>query len=84
MYCADASRFQARLTEVGVSYSDCPVSGMPFRAENGTLTMMFGGNEGAFEHIRPYLDVMDEFIVSCGEMRNRAHDEGIQQRHLRH
>ena len=33
MYCADASRFQARLTEVGLSYSDCPVSGMPFRAE---------------------------------------------------
>ena len=29
--------------------------------------MMFGGNEGAFERIRPYLDVMGEFIVYCGE-----------------
>ena len=33
MYYADSSGFQARLTEVGLSYSDCPVSGMPFRAE---------------------------------------------------
>ena len=29
--------------------------------------MMFGGNEGAFERIRPYLDVMGEFIVYCVE-----------------
>ena len=67
MYCADASRFQARLTEVGLECSDCPVSGMPFQSENGTLTMMFGGNEAAFERLRPYLDVMSEFIVYCGE-----------------
>ena len=51
----------------GVSYSDCPISGMPFRAENGTLTMMFGGTGEAFERTRPYLDVMGEFIVHCGE-----------------
>ena len=29
--------------------------------------MMFGANEWAFERIRPYLDVMGEFIVYCGE-----------------
>ena len=29
--------------------------------------MMFGGNEAAFERLRPYLDVMSEFIVYCGE-----------------
>ncbi len=54
--------------QAGLSYSDCPVSGMPFRAENGTLTMMFGGSTDMFATMRPYLDVMGEFIVHCGEV----------------
>jgi 3-hydroxyisobutyrate dehydrogenase-like beta-hydroxyacid dehydrogenase len=54
--------------EAGLSYSDCPISGMPFRAEAGTLTMMFGGSDERFADTRPYLDVMGEFIVHCGEV----------------
>ncbi len=54
--------------QAGLSYSDCPVSGMPFRAGNGTLTMMFGGSTDMFAHMRPYLEVMGEFIVHCGEV----------------
>jgi len=54
--------------KAGLSYSDCPVSGMPFRAENGTLTMMFGGSSEIFADLRPYLDVTGEFIVHCGEV----------------
>jgi 3-hydroxyisobutyrate dehydrogenase-like beta-hydroxyacid dehydrogenase len=53
--------------EAGLSYSDCPISGMPFRAENGTLTMMFGGSSGTFTLMRPYFDIIGEFIVHCGE-----------------
>ena len=52
--------------QAGLNYSDCPISGMPFRAENGTLTMMFGGSDAAFSDARPYLDIMGEFIVHCG------------------
>lgn len=52
----------------GLSYSDCPISGMPFRAENGTLTMMFGGSAERFDEVRSYLDIMGEFIVHCGEV----------------
>jgi len=52
--------------QAGLPYSDCPISGMPFRAENGTLTMMFGGSDAAFSDARPYLDIMGEFIVHCG------------------
>ena len=52
----------------GMFYSDCPVSGMPFRAENGTLTTMFGGSTEMFAGLRPYLDIMGEFIVHCGEV----------------
>ncbi len=54
--------------KAGISYSDCPVSGMPFRAEHGTLTMMFGGGSEMFASLRPYLDIMGEFIVHCGEV----------------
>lgn len=54
--------------KAGWSYSDCPISGMPFRAENGTLTMMFGGSSERFDEARPYLDIMGEFIVHCGEI----------------
>lgn len=54
--------------KAGWSYSDCPISGMPFRAENGTLTMMFGGSSEHFDESRPYLDIMGEFIVHCGEV----------------
>jgi 3-hydroxyisobutyrate dehydrogenase-like beta-hydroxyacid dehydrogenase len=53
---------------VGLSYSDCPVSGKPFRAEDGTLTMMFGGTPTAFAEATPYLDVMGEFVVHCGDL----------------
>ncbi len=54
--------------KAGLSYSDCPVSGMPFRAENGTLTMMFGGSSEMFTDLRPYLDITGEFIIHCGEV----------------
>ncbi len=54
--------------QAGLPYSDCPISGMPFRAESGTLTMMFGGSGEMFSQARPYLDMMGEFIVHCGEI----------------
>jgi 3-hydroxyisobutyrate dehydrogenase-like beta-hydroxyacid dehydrogenase len=52
----------------GIPYSDCPISGMPFRASNGTLTMMFGGSAERFAQARPYLEIMGEFIVHCGDV----------------
>ena len=61
-----ALRLAERAERAGLAYADCPVSGMPFRAENGTLTMMFGGSEALFARARPYLDAMGEFVVHCG------------------
>ena len=61
-----ARRFARRARETGIAYADCPVSGMPLRAEQGTLTMMFGGSEKLFALSKPYLDVMGEFVVHCG------------------
>ena len=63
-----AVRLAKRAEEVQLSYSDCPVSGLPLRAENGTLTMMFGGQAERFTAVKPYLDIMGEFVVHCGEV----------------
>ena len=57
-----------RAREAGMAYADCPVSGMPLRAEKGTLTMMFGGSTELFGQAKPYLDVMGEHIVHCGDV----------------
>jgi 3-hydroxyisobutyrate dehydrogenase-like beta-hydroxyacid dehydrogenase len=54
--------------DAGLAYWDCPVSGMPFRAENGTLTVMFGGTDAAFERAKPYLECFGEFVVHCGPL----------------
>jgi len=63
-----ALRLAARSHEAGLAYSDCPISGMPFRAENGTLTMMFGGHAKHFSTATPYLEIMGEFVVHCGDV----------------
>ena len=61
-----ALRLAERAEGAGLAYADCPISGMPFRAENGTLTMMFGGSEALFARAKPYLEIVGEFIVHCG------------------
>ena len=63
-----ARRLAERARGAGLSYADCPVSGMPQRAESGTLTMMFGGSAELFAQSKPYLDVMGEFVVHCGDV----------------
>ncbi len=65
---SDALSIAAEAAQVGISYWDCPVSGMPFRADNGTLTTMFGGTESAFNDAKPYLKCFGDFVVHCGEL----------------
>ena len=62
----DALAIAEEATQRGIAYWDCPISGMPFRAHDGTLTMMFGGTPEAFEAVHPYIKKMGEFIVHCG------------------
>jgi len=63
----DASNFSNLLQKFKINYSDCPVSGMPFRAQNGTLTMMFGGDQSAFSQTKPFLKIMGKYIIYCGK-----------------
>jgi 3-hydroxyisobutyrate dehydrogenase len=48
------------------AYVEAPVSGSKPKAEDGTLTIMAGGEPEAFERARPYFDVLGERIVHVG------------------
>ena len=41
---------------------------MPFRADDGTLTVMFGGTADAFATLKPHLEAIGEFIVHAGPL----------------
>jgi 3-hydroxyisobutyrate dehydrogenase len=56
----------AGLAEGGIDFVEAPVSGSRPRAEAGTLTIMAGGERGAFERALPLFEVMGERIVHVG------------------
>ncbi|MBU2533882.1 MAG: NAD(P)-dependent oxidoreductase, partial [Alphaproteobacteria bacterium] len=64
----DALAFGRELDEAGIAYWDCPVSGAPFRADNGTLTVMFGGTPEAFAQASPYLETFGQDVVHAGPL----------------
>ena len=55
-----------RLAGEGYEFLEAPVSGSRPKAEEGTLTIMAGGTESAFDRARPLFDVMGERIVHVG------------------
>jgi len=68
LYQSDAIAIGAEAAAAGFGYSDCPISGMPMRADDGTLTMMFGGEADDLERARPHLEIMGSTIVHCGPL----------------
>lgn len=50
-----------------VAVLDAPVSGFPWRAEQGALALMVGGEPGVIERCRPVLEVMGR-VFPCGEV----------------
>lgn len=63
----DAMAFATELDALQVDYFDCPVSGLPKRASEGTLTVMFGGSQQAFLNYQPMLDSFAEKVIHCGD-----------------
>ena len=55
-----------RLKEKGIVFADAPVSGMESRAQEGALTIMFGGADSVLDELRPVLDVIGNKIVFMG------------------
>ncbi len=58
------------LQERGVPFLDAPVSGMESRAKSGTLTIMVGGEEPAFQRVEPALRAMGNNILYLGGSGN--------------
>ena len=52
----------------GAQLLDAPVTGSSPRAEDGTLTIMVGGDGEAFARVRALLGTMGELIVHVGEL----------------
>jgi 3-hydroxyisobutyrate dehydrogenase-like beta-hydroxyacid dehydrogenase len=52
--------------ERGAGFLDAPVTGSRPKAEDGTLTIMAGGDAADFERARPVLEAMGKLIVHAG------------------
>jgi 3-hydroxyisobutyrate dehydrogenase len=55
-----------RLEADGAAFLEAPVSGSRPKAEDGTLTIMVGGEDADFERARALFDAMGELIVHVG------------------
>ena len=66
---SSARRLAERAAALGATLLDAPVSGGDIGAINGTLSIMVGGDAGAFATVRPILEAMGnaERIVRIGE-----------------
>ncbi len=60
-------QFAQRAAELGIEWIDAPVSGGSEGAERGTLAVMAGGDEGALERVRPFIEAYSSSIVHVGE-----------------
>jgi 2-hydroxy-3-oxopropionate reductase len=58
--------FAKRINDLGCSYLDAPVSGGEIGAKQGTLTIMVGGPETAFERVKPLFELMGKNITLVG------------------
>jgi 3-hydroxyisobutyrate dehydrogenase len=65
---ATSRRIADRVRERGVAFVDAPVSGGKRGAEEGTLTIMCGGDAADVERVRPVLAAFGKQIVHCGDI----------------
>ena len=66
---AVARRLAGRAASLGATMLDAPVSGGEIGAVNATLSIMVGGDQAAFDEVKPILDAMGnpERVVRIGE-----------------
>ncbi len=56
----------AAAEEAGAHFLDAPISGGPLRAADGTLSIMVGGDNAAFEKAKPYFEMMGASVRLMG------------------
>ena len=65
---AAARAIGTELAQRGLGFVDAPVTGSSPKAEDGTLTIMAGGERAAFERALPLFEAMGELIVHVGPL----------------
>ncbi len=63
-----ARKLGEQLGQRGMAVLDAPVSGGPWGAQAGTLTIMVGGPEDAFQRALPLLEVLGEKVFHVGPL----------------
>ena len=63
---AAAQAIAAKLKARGIAMLDAPVSGGEIGAINATLTIMVGGDEAAFERVKPLFEAMGKTVSLIG------------------
>jgi 3-hydroxyisobutyrate dehydrogenase-like beta-hydroxyacid dehydrogenase len=63
-----AGRIGASLAERELHFVDAPVTGSAPKAQDGTLTIMAGGDAADFERARPLFEAMGELVVHVGPL----------------
>jgi 2-hydroxy-3-oxopropionate reductase len=58
--------FARRINQAGCDYLDAPVSGGDVGARAASLTIMVGGPEGAYQKVKPLLDLMGQNVTLVG------------------
>ena len=62
----ETKAFAQRINALGCDYLDAPVSGGEVGAKAGSLTIMVGGPEAAFERVKPLFELMGKNITLVG------------------
>jgi 2-hydroxy-3-oxopropionate reductase len=62
----ETKKFAERINKLGCEYLDAPVSGGEVGAKNATLTIMCGGNQAAFDKVKPLFELMGKNITLVG------------------
>src|SRR3546814_11865964 len=63
--------FARRINELGCEYLDAPVSGGEVGAKAASLTIMVGGDQAAFDRIKPLFELMGKNVTKIGRAPGR-------------
>ena len=74
-----AVRISEKAGEMKVKSLDAPVSGGDLGAKNGTLTVMVGGDETAFETVRPFFESFSGSLNLFGPAGSGQHTKMVNQ-----
>lgn len=62
----ETKEFAKRINDLGCQYLDAPVSGGEVGAKNAALTIMIGGEQAAFDKMKPIFELMGKNITLVG------------------